>query len=548
MGEPRRPWERDKDRYLGLTAAQFNLAVFVTVGGVVAAVCAWLFAFGGAESVGLRKDDKTGNRAAVARTTETPATSAAPVGFEAAPCAFEAPPGQNVDCGYLTVPESREQANGRTVRLPVAVFKTASAERKPDPIVYLAGGPGEDSLEVLPLIFDEALKPLLEDRDLIVFDQRGAGYSEPSLDCPEITQLNYDSLEQQFTADQRVAQDVAAAKRCHDRLVNKGIDPATTTSDESAADVSDLRAALGYEQWNLYGVSYGTKLALTVMRNYPEGIRSVVLDSVYPLQVDVYAELPANFDRALKVLFESCDADASCSETYPGLEGAFYETVRRLDERPVSVALGTITGRPIEGAVIDGDWFATFIFESLYSEQIIPLLPRAIFDTRDGNYELLTLLADSYLQNAEFVSAGMYLSVQCGEELPFTTREALIVAGGAYPQLASYHEYAAKSIFAVCEVWHAKAAAGVENEAVRSAIPTLVLAGHLDPITPPDWGRLVAGDLGRSFFFEYPGLGHGVAFAHDCPRGITLAFFDAPTVEPPSGCIAGMPGPTFLTP
>src|SRR6185295_8709754 len=158
------------------------------------------------------------------------------------------------------VPESRTQTNGHVIRLPVAVLKSPSSERRPDPIVYLDGGPGADTLEEFSLL-DAAIKPLLANRDLIVFDQRGAGSSEPSLDCPEITQLNYDHLERQFTVDERVAQDAAAATRCHDRLLNKGVDPASATTAENAADVNDLRLALGYNQWNLYGVSYGTRLA-----------------------------------------------------------------------------------------------------------------------------------------------------------------------------------------------------------------------------------------------------------------------------------------------
>lgn len=522
-----------------------NVGFFAVVGCFVLAAGLWLLALGGAETVGIRDGDDSSKQAVVAVGTGTPAASAAPLGFEHTPCTFTVPPAEDADCGYLTVPENRTETNGRRIRLPVAVLKSASTERRPDPIVYLDGGPGADTMKELPLLY-QALQPFLADRDLIVFDQRGAGSSEPSLDCPEITQLNYDHLERQFTVDERVAQDAAAATRCHDRLVNEGTDPASATSAESAADVNDLRVALGYDQWNLYGVSYGTRLALTVMRDYPQGVRSAIIDSVYPLQANLYTETAENFDRALKVLFETCAADADCSSAYPNLEAAFYETVRGLNEQPVTVALGSVFARPIEGAVIDGDWFAAFMFQSLYSEGLIPLLPRAIFETRDHDYRLLTVLADAYLQDAKFLSVGMYLSVQCGEELPFTTREAVIAAADANPQLSSYNEFGAKSIFAACEVWRARVAAGVENEAVSSAIPTLVLSGQFDPITPPAWGRLAAQDLSDSFFFEFPGVGHGVAFADQCPLGIALAFLDDPQHRPASDCIDRMSGPPWI--
>jgi pimeloyl-ACP methyl ester carboxylesterase len=541
------------DREAPATASQvtpsghaINIGFISIVGCCLIAAAVWLLAFGGAEKVGLRNENSSSVKALAPSATQSPAASAATLGFEHAPCKFSIPTGENADCGYLTVPESRTQTNGRTIRLPVAVLKSSSAERKPDPIVYLDGGPGADTLqELAPL--DEALKPLLAGRDLVVFDQRGAGYSEPSLDCPEITQLNYDDLKQQFTVDQRVAQDAESVTRCHNRLVSKGIDPALASSAESATDVNDLRLALGYDRWNLYGVSYGTKLALTVMRDFPQGVRSVVLDSVYPLQANLYTASPEDFDRALKVLFESCAADAHCSSAYPNLEAAFYETVRTLNEKPVILALGGgIFGRPIEGAVIDGDWFAAFMFQSLYSTQLIPLLPQAIFDTRHQNWGLLTTMADGYLQDANGLSPGMYLSVQCGEELPFTTREAAIAAADANPQLSSFNEYKAKSIFASCEVWQARAAASRENEAVTSDIPTLVLSGQFDPITPPAWGRMVAKDLSNSFYFEFPGVGHGVAFADECPGGIALAFLNDPQQRPPSGCIDGMSRPRWI--
>lgn len=526
------------------TPVLIDLGFFAVLGCIVVAVVVWLFALGGAEDVGLRQKSKP--QAVVAVLTETPAASAAPLGFEHSPCTAAVPTGQSVDCGYLTVPENRNEANGRTIRLPVAVFKSQSAEKKPDPIVYLDGGPGADTLKELPGLY-EALKPLSEDRDLILFDQRGTGSTEPSLDCPELTQLNYDHLERRFAVDERVEQDRAAAKRCHDRLVSKGIDPASATSAENAADLNDLRLALGYDQWNLYGVSYGTRLALTVIRDYPQGVRSVILDSVVPLQVNLYTETSADFDRALKVLFESCAADAACNRAYPDLEAAFYETVRSLNEKAVEIALGTFTERPIEGAVVDGDWFAAFTFQALYHKDLIRVMPALIFAIRnDRSYQLLTLIGDAYFHDAKFFSMGMYLSVQCGEELPFTTREAAIAAADANPRLSSHNEYEVKSIFATCGVWQAKAADDRENEAVRSDIPTLVLAGQFDPITPPAWGQLVAQDLSNSFFFEFPGVGHGAAFSDQCPNGMALAFLNQPQQRPPSGCIDRMSGPRWI--
>ena len=174
------------------------------------------------------------------------------------------------------------------------------------------------------------------------------------------------------------------------------------------------------------------------------------------------------------------------------------------------------------------------------------MLPRAIFDTRDHDYELLNILADAYLQDAEFVSIGMHYSVQCGEEAAFTNRDSALTAAEGYAELTEFNQYQAKSTFAACDAWGAPPAAARENEPVASDIPTLVLAGQYDPITPPAWGQQAAAGLTNHFFFEFPGVGHGVALSGSCPTGVTVDFLNNPGRLPGSGCIAGMPGIEWL--
>jgi len=517
-----------------------DVVFLVAIGGALVGVALWLLALGGTETLGIGGDDSP-EQAVVSSPTPGPQATSAPLGYVASECEFEVPEEAQVECGRLTVPQNRAQPDAGTVSLPVAKFVSASSNRQPDPVVYLDGGPGGNTLMTAPILY-EVMKPLVENRDLVLFDQRGAGGSEPSLDCPEMRAVDYELLEQQYTVDERVAQDEDAVNECRGRLVSEGVNPAFATSAENAADVNDLRAALGYPQWNLFGVSYGTRLALTVMRDHPDGVRSAILDSTYPPQSDLYSELAPDFSRSLNVMFESCAIDPACSEAFPDLRQTFNETVQGLDQQPVSVTLGSRGGRPVEGAVIDGIWFSAFIFQSLYSTELIPLLPRAIFDTRDGNYDILTLLADAYLQNSEAISPGMYLSVQCGEETPFTNREAALAAAQADPVLQESNEYSAKSIFAACDAWQAPKAADGENQAVSSPIPALVLAGQYDPITPPSWGALAAASLSAGHFFEFPGQAHGVTLSDVCPLGMAIAFLDAPQVAPASGCVGQMSG------
>jgi pimeloyl-ACP methyl ester carboxylesterase len=472
--------------------------------------------------------------------------------FESAECQFEIPQGQTCECGYLIVPEDRSQPDGPTIRLHVAIFESYSENPAPDPIVYLEGGPGGNALEVVPLVFNERFASFLTNRDLIMFDQRGTGYSEPALDCPELIDLAYDTLDEDLTAEESAALGYQAACDCHDRLVSEGVNLAVYSSAESAADLNDLRLALGYEEWNLLGISYGTRLALTTMRDYPEGIRSVILDSAYPLEVSIYKEMLANLDRALNVLFDGCAADPECNEAYPELETVFYELVDQLNATPVTFE----ATQPLSGETYDvlmgGVGLIGFVFKSLYSTEVIPLLPKTIFDTRDGKYDMLALLFGSYLADMEFVSSGMQYSVQCGEEIHFSTPQELAAACEPYPELQGLlYDVCSpeEGICAICDIWGAKEADPIENEPVSSGIPTLVLAGEYDPITSPAWGEMVAETLSNSFYFEFLGMGHGASVSgEECPLGIALAFLDNPTAQPDVSCVAEMSGPDFLLP
>lgn len=404
----------------------------------------------------------------------------------------------------------------------------------------------------MPLVFNRRFDPFLADRDLTMFDQRGAGYSEPALDCPELIDLTYETLDQDLSPEEGVALSTEATCSCHDRLVSEGVNLAAYSSAESAADLNDLRLALGYEEWNLFGISYGTRLALTAMRDFPQGIRSVILDSSYPLQVSLYAEMPANLDRALNVFFDGCAADPSCREAYAQLETIFYQLVDQLNDSPITFSVTHSITDETYDVLMNGDGLIGFLFKSLYSTEIIPALPKIFFDIREGNYDILALLMGSFLVELEFSTTGMRYSVQCGEEVHFSTPEELAAACEAYPELQGlFYDISNpdEGICAICETWGAREADPVENEPVSSDIPTLVLAGEYDPITPPAWGEMVAESLSNAFYFEFSGVGHGASTSgKECPLIIALAFLDDPAAVQDRSCVAEMSGPAFIIP
>lgn len=477
--------------------------------------------------------------------TPTPQPTFVPTFAETA-CQFEAPRGRDVRCGYLTVPEDHNDVgNGRTIRLHVAIFPSDSARPAPDPILYLEGGPGGDALETIPFIFADRFAPFLANRDFIMFDQRGTGYSEPSLACPEYTELVFSTLEMLLDPEEEMALVLEALTTCRERLLAEGVNFAVYNSAQSAADVEALRLALDYPQWNLLGVSYGTRLAQTIMRDFPAGVRSVVLDSSYPISADLNVEVPANAARAFAALFNACAADIACATTYPDLETVFYDTVAQMNARPITVQVGNLLTGDRYKARLRGDDLLGVMFQSLYAAEIIPVLPQLIYEVADGRTTTLGALLSSFLINTEFVSVGMQYAVQCHEEHVFSAPGEAVAAAEAYPKLSPLFVPSARLDEQVCALWGAGVADARENEPIFSNIPTLILAGEFDPITPPAWGEQVADTLSNAYFFVYPSLGHGVSLSDACPREMALAFFADPDKAPAAACIASMSGPTF---
>src|SRR5579875_1167046 len=222
--------------------------------------------------------------------TARPAAAAPPTTprFEPTVCHFKLGAGivagRDVRCGFVVVPENRAAPNSPTIRLAVAIFKSPRPHPKPDPFVFLQGGPGGSIVSDLgsTVTKKNRVTDYPADRDLVLLDQRGTGLSQPSLACKETTALDYRTLDQNLSLQRQVTLEVQATQQCRNRLAAAGIDLNAYTTVADAADVADLRVALGYPSLNLYAVSYGTRLALTVMRTHPQGIRSVVLDSVEP--------------------------------------------------------------------------------------------------------------------------------------------------------------------------------------------------------------------------------------------------------------------------
>ncbi len=229
----------------------------------------------------------------------------------------------------------------------------------------------------------------------------------------------------------------------------------------------------------------------------------------------------ANARRAFDTLFKGCSQDSWCNLSYPRLRTVYNDLVNRLNREPIKETVThPITGEQID-LLIDGATFSNALFMALYSKALIPDLPRVIAEANNGNFRPLAALVIRRLVTEEYISQGMYYSVMCGDrELPT----------------------------AVCNYWTAQSTNQAKLQPVKSVVPTLVLAGEYDPVTPPAYGKQAARTLSNSYFFEFPGYGHGVSVSGDCGLNVALAFLNNPDQKPDSRCIAQLTEPEFTVP
>jgi pimeloyl-ACP methyl ester carboxylesterase len=480
--------------------------------------------------------------------------------FAPATSPYPLPDGVAVETGYLTVPEARDSASGgpneRTIRLFVAIVRATALERQPDPIVFLNGGPGGNIGPLLgrldqPIVRDA----FLGTRDFVLFDQRGTGYSEPALLCEELDCEMAQALLDGLQGDERARRYVEVALTCRERLVAEGINLRAFNTAETAADLEDLRVALGYPRLNLFGISYGTRPALAAMRDFPRAIRSVVLDSTVPMQVSQYAEGIANTAASFDLLFERVAADPAANAAYPDLGERFYALIDQLNAEPASVAIEHPTSGGAVDVPVTGELLAGIASNVFYSSAEIPSLPKLIANWLDGDFSHVAEVARDVLKPSERRGGarGLYYCVNCcddkgGSEI---VRAAIDAQRAIHPRMAQLplmEWHLGEQIVDLCAAWGAREPGPDEYAPVTSDIPTLILAGEYDQNTPARFGRLAGETLSRGYYVEQPGGGHGVIGSGACAARIIRAFYDDPWTRPDDACMRVMPGPRWVLP
>ena len=432
-------------------------------------------------------------------------------------------PGIKARCGRFERPLDPEDAGAGTIELRVAVVPALNLQPEPDPVVPLAGGPGQGAVQFYSA-YAHAFEPVRRNRDILLVDQRGTGESA-RMDCP----IDDDIVEGQFSAEQTAAY----MKECLEALPH---DPRFFTTSVAVQDLEAVREALGYPALNLYGVSYGTRVAQHFARRYPEVTRTIVLDGVVPPQLALGPEIATESQKAVDAVLERCAADEACAEAFPGVAEQFARVRQRLAANPVSVQLS----HPVTGQRDTIDFgrheFASAIRLLAYSPRSIAMMPLLIAEAADGNFQpLAAQFAMTMISMSETLAIGMHNAVMCTEDAPFYDRANVDRAAleASYMGAVQF-----EALQAICSVWPAGPIDDDFKEPLSTDIPVLLLSGSADPITPPRYADMAAAGLKKAWLLTGEHQGHGQIAVGCMPRIVDSFIVTMTIAEGDTDCMA----------
>ena len=433
-------------------------------------------------------------------------------------------------CGTVTVFEDRVAQIGRKIDLNVMVIPAYDRLPKPDPIFFLAGGPGQAATEMGPFVAMR-LAGIRQERDIILVDQRGTGSSN-ALDCEE-EDNDFDVMS--LSIDEMLDEHLELMRSC---LAELDANPALYTTSIAMDDLNEVRETFGFEKINLFGISYGTRAALVYMRRHETSVRSALLDGVAPLTMVIPKNVAVDASLAFQSILRDCANSATCSRAFPDLEAEFDALLASLNPPSEFTFTHPRTGE-MEAGVLHKLMVTRILRGVLYDRTLSSLVPFAIHRAAAGDFQALVTLGISFYSEESSMSAGMTASVLCAEDMTLVTN-----AGDAGTRFDNeiYH-----SLAPVCEFWPKGAVAADYFEAVESDVPVLLTSGKLDPITPPAYAFEAMRTLSNSEHVIVPGVGHGAVF-DGCMPGVIKEFF---VTADPAGldttCAADLRRPPFFT-
>jgi pimeloyl-ACP methyl ester carboxylesterase len=425
-------------------------------------------------------------------------------------------------CGEIEVPEDRDKPEGRKIRIFAAVLPANTLTPKLDPLLILAGGPGQAASTLAP--FASRLNEIRRARDIVLIDQRGAGRSSP-LYCKAFEPRDDDALE---------TDPVPRAKACAEELRAQGVDAAQYTTTAWLADLEAMRDALGYAQWNLWGGSYGTRVAQEYLRRHPDRVRTATLDAVVPPSMistlDVWRTRQATYDAVLR----ACTQSPACNARHPDPAAllATVATALAPDGREVD-AVDPRTGK-VSRLRLTFDGVLALLQPLLYGPESSSLLPEMLALAAGGDFgPLFAATQATNTSLAERLNAALHFSVTCAEDVPRITPDVRAKALAGLPTRGL-----ADNVVKVCDVWPRGSVPADFAQPVVSDTPVLLFSGAMDPVTPPAYGALVAKTLSASRHIVASGYGHIVSPNACGPRLVASFVEEAGFGKLSESCIA----------
>ncbi len=462
--------------------------------------------------------------------------------FQKSECWFPLP-NKHVECGWFyTAPVAGSKQSD--FQLPVVIFRYKGSNKKDDPIVYLAGGPGASAWLTPELIqtfwenqWEEHLSKL--NRDLVLFDQRGSGLSLPKIECPY-----YKEHAAHLLLDPNEPEDDAkryheVAVKCVADLKKSGIAINQLATRFSANDVVDIMQALGYEHWNIQSVSYGTRLGIEVQRRFPDKVRTLMLDSVYPPSAHLFEDWPMLLNSSLERIFKFCEIDSACAASADQFQERFWKLMAKLRKSPLRIDINNPKAG-IDHIMLNDVSLLAVLFQSEYRTNILPYLTEAIFELENNNTQGIQAFVEDYVSNQfdSLSNDAVYWAVECHDN-PAIDKEKYENYKRMHPRLTYYLAEDSN----VCEVWNQgyqyiplMPAVGNKKEQAKHT-PVLIFSGEDDPITPSDWAIDSAASFGNNaYLFSFYGVSHSVLDNKACAPELYNGFVNNPQKRPRANC------------
>lgn len=412
-------------------------------------------------------------------------------------------PGIPARCGNFVRPLDPDDDGKGTIDLKVAVVPALSLEPATDPLVPIAGGPGQSSI-LFYAGWSHAFERIRQHRDILLIDQRGTGESAP-MACD----IDEDIVEGKYSEEQTLE----LTEECIAVLPH---DPRFFTTSVAVRDLEALRQALGYGQLNLYGISYGTRVAQHFARQFPDSTRTVIIDGVVPPQLPLGPDIATESQKAIDRVFGRCAEDPACNARFPDIHDDFALVRGALAEEAVTVAIQHPVTAKRELVDFSEDHLAAAVRLLLYSPRTVALLPLVISEAADGNFTPLAAQFHMVVASlSESLSIGMHNAVMCTEDVPFIDWAAV-----DYDAISATYmgPVQLEAIRTMCSVWPQGVLDEHFHEPLATDKPVLLLSGGADPITPAAFAELAAVGLSNHWHIEGVDQGHGLAAVGCMPR------------------------------